>query len=119
MLGRLISTIVFLVLLALFAGFNLENKCNVNLLFHTFESVPVFFTIIFSFVAGIIFTLPFVLFNKKKGTEKKDGETEIASKKAEKKVKKISLFGKKMKGKISSEQKNPPMEENAAVVQKN
>ena len=119
MLGRLISTIVFLVLLALFAGFNLENKCNVNLLFHTFENVPVFFTIIFSFVAGIIFTLPFVLFNKKKKTEKECGKTEISSENTEKKVKKISLFGKKMKGKISSEQKNPPMEENATVVQKN
>lgn len=118
MLGRLISTIVFLVLLAFFAGFNLENKCNVNLLFYTFENMPVFFTIIFSFVAGIIFTLPFVLFNKKKGTEKECGKTEISSKKAEKKVKKFSLFGKKMQGKISSEQKNPS-EENATVVQKN
>jgi len=119
MLGRLISTIVFLVLLALFAGFNLENKCNVNLLFHTFENVPVFFTIIFSFVAGIIFTLPFVLFNKKKGTEKECGKTEISSENTEKKAKKNSFFGKKMQRKNSSEQKNPPMEENATVVQKN
>lgn len=112
MLSRLITTIVFLVLLAFFAGFNLENKCNVNLLFHTFENVPVFFTIIFSFVAGIIFTLPFVFFNKKK-------KTEISSENTEKKAKKNSFFGKKMQRKNSSEQKNPPMEENATVVQKN
>lgn len=65
MLGKLITTIICLILLAFFAGFNLDNKCDVNLLFHTFKNVPVFFTIIVSFVVGIIFTIPFAFFHRK------------------------------------------------------
>lgn len=70
MLGRLITTIVCLVLLAFFAGFNLDNKCNVNLLFHTFQNVPVFFTIITSFVVGIVFTIPFAFIRRGKSGKK-------------------------------------------------
>ena len=55
MIVRLISSIVALVIIAFFAGFNLENKCDVNLLFYTFKDAPVFFTVVFSFVAGVIF----------------------------------------------------------------
>ena len=72
MIVRLISSIVALVIIAFFAGFNLENKCDVNLLFYTFKDAPVFFTVVFSFVAGVIFTIPFAFFfrTKKKGTER-------------------------------------------------
>lgn len=70
MLGRLITTIVCLVLLSFFAGFNLDNKCNVNLLFHTFQNVPVFFTIITSFVVGIVFTIPFAFIRRGKSGKK-------------------------------------------------
>lgn len=70
MLGRLITTIVCLVLLSFFAGFNLDNKCNVNLLFHTFQNVPVFFTIITSFVVGIVFTIPFAFIRRGKPGKK-------------------------------------------------
>lgn len=74
MLGRLITTIVCLVLLAFFAGFNLDNKCNVNLLFHTFQNVPVFFTIITSFVVGIVFTIPFAFIRRGKPGKKDKSE---------------------------------------------
>ena len=47
MIVRLISSIVALVIIAFFAGFNLENKCDVNLLFYTFKDAPVFFTVVF------------------------------------------------------------------------
>ena len=70
MIIRLIFTIICLVILACFAGFNLDNKCNVNLLVHTFENVPVFVSIIISFAAGVIFTLPFALFSKKRKSSK-------------------------------------------------
>ena len=50
MIVRLISSIVALVIIAFFAGFNLENKCDVNLLFYTFKDAPVFFTVVFSFL---------------------------------------------------------------------
>ncbi len=65
---KLIGTIIFLVLITIFCGFNLEeaNKCDVNLIFHTFEKVPVFLTVLTSFLAGIIVMLPFALFRKKK-----------------------------------------------------
>ena len=64
MIVRLILTIICLILLACFAGFNLDNKCNVNLLVHTFENVPVFVSIIISFAAGVIFTLPAAIFSR-------------------------------------------------------
>lgn len=64
MIVRLIGTMIALVLIAFFAGFNLDNKCSVNLLVHEFENVPVFFTIIISFVVGILFSLPFAFIHR-------------------------------------------------------
>ena len=101
MIVKLIISIICVVVLAFFAGFNLDNKCDVNVLFHTFSQVPVFLTIIISFVAGVIVTLPFAFINKsaRKGKlEKKIAEklkkAEIKqkkdSKKAEEKQKSVS-----------------------------
>ena len=59
MIIKLLGTILSLVVLAFFIGFNLDNKCNVNVLFYTFQNVPVFITIIISFVVGVLFTMPF------------------------------------------------------------
>ena len=55
----LIIFIVIAVLIAVFTGFNIGNVCDVNVIFHTFHKVPVFITIIVSFVAGIVVALPF------------------------------------------------------------
>ena len=55
----LIIFIVIAVLIAVFTGFNTGNVCDVNVIFHTFHNVPVFITIIVSFVAGIVVALPF------------------------------------------------------------
>ena len=95
MLARLITTIICLIFLAFFAGFNLDNKCDVNLLFKTFESVPVFVSIIIAFVTGVVFTLPFVFIHKSK-VEKKEKA------KAEKKAAFPSIF-KSKKEKVNSE----------------
>lgn len=58
----LISTIVSVVIVAVFAGLNLDNRCDINIGFYLFNQVPVYLTIIASFLIGIVFTVPFVLF---------------------------------------------------------
>ena len=64
---KLIGTIILLVIVTIFCGFNLEdvNKCDVNLVFYNFHNVPVFLTVLASFLAGIVVMLPFALFKKK------------------------------------------------------
>ncbi len=64
---KLIGTIILLVLITIFCGFNLEeaNKCDINLIFHVFKKVPVFLTVLTSFLAGIVVMLPFAFFRKK------------------------------------------------------
>lgn len=57
---------LFIVLMfALFAGFNLHNKCNISLIFYEFKDLPVYILNIFSFLVGIILTLPFFWGNSK------------------------------------------------------
>ena len=109
MIGRLVGTIVVLVLLAFFVGFNLDNKCSVNLLVHEFENVPVFFTITISFVAGIIFSLPFAFFNRSSKQKKKESVNATLSVKSPKKERK-PFFKKKNTG----ERKNDASSANSA-----
>lgn len=54
-----------MIIAAVFTGFNLENSCDINFGFKRFEQVPVFLTILFSFLAGALITLPFT-FGKKR-----------------------------------------------------
>lgn len=70
----MVSFILFIIataVIALFAGFNLSHTCDVSVIFHTFKSVPVFITIIISFVAGVLVTLPFAIFRKPIFSKKK------------------------------------------------
>ena len=90
MIVKLIISIVCVVVLAFFAGFNLDNKCDVNVLFHTFSQAPVFLTIIISFVAGVIVTLPFAFINKSARKGKLEKKIAEKLKKAEIKQKKDS-----------------------------
>jgi len=78
---RLIGIIVVLVLLLGFIGLNLENTCSLNLGFTTFYWVPVYVTVLASFVLGMLFSLPFFIFLilKKKQKEEnlqKSGQAE-------------------------------------------
>ena len=82
MVIRLIGTIIIIIIMAFFVGFNLDNKCNVNLLFKTFENVPVFITIMISFAAGIIFTLPVALSFRHKKAKKEEQKKEKKEKKS-------------------------------------
>ena len=79
---KLIGTIILLVLVTIFCGFNLEdaNKCDINLIFHTFKSVPVFLTVLSSFLIGIILMLPFAIFKNGGKKNSKSEKTEKSAK---------------------------------------
>lgn len=70
MIANLISIIIGIVFIAFFAGFNLDNKCDVSLVFYTFKNIPVFFTILVSFAIGMLCSLPFALIHRNKKTKK-------------------------------------------------
>jgi uncharacterized integral membrane protein len=97
-MAGLLTTIIVAVVIAFFTGFNLDNRCNVNLLFHTFQNVPVFVTILISFVAGIVVALPFSFSRGKKVAAKKIAKIKI---KAEQDV----------MNKINSDKQQPESEE--------
>ena len=86
---KFILFIFFLILGAVFTGLNLENACNINFGFKTFEQIPVFLTILFAFLAGIVVTLPFTLTGKKDRPPKGMAEKQAKPRK--------SLFAKKDK----------------------
>lgn len=64
--------VVIAAIVAVLAGFNLGNSCSVNLLFHTFENIPVFITMLVSFLAGIVITIPATFFAARKKREPKE-----------------------------------------------
>lgn len=69
---RLILFIIFLVCISLFIGYNLENACNVNFGFKQFDNVPVYLTVLFSVVAGVLITIPFTfshMYKEKKSSK--------------------------------------------------
>ena len=110
MIIRLLGTILSLVVLAFFVGFNLDNKCNVNVLVHTFQNVPVFITIIISFVVGVLFTMPFAFsYKSQKKKESKNNQVQVVDKKTKK------LFSKK--DSKASEKKSETETKNEESVQ--
>jgi hypothetical protein len=69
---KLIVVVIVAVLLALFIGFNLNNKCEISFVFGRVADVPVYFTILLSFIAGLAAALPFSIrhkFGKGKGNK--------------------------------------------------
>ena len=78
---RLIIFIAVFAVFLVFISFNLENKCDISFGFAKLTEVPVFITIFFSFVIGLLCAIPLVIFIKKRKealslTEKKTVETE-------------------------------------------
>lgn len=98
---KLIGTIILLVLVTIFCGFNLENKCDINLVFYKFKDVSVFLTVMVSFFAGILLTLPFTLFKKKMTKE----QIQQASEKLKVEEQKKALKIQKEKQKLSDKEK--------------
>ncbi|MDR1238526.1 MAG: hypothetical protein LBK27_00270 [Treponema sp.] len=67
---RLIGFIILFGIFLVFIGFNLENRCDISFVFHVFPQVPVFLTAFFSFVVGMLCTLPFAVAIRKKRKNK-------------------------------------------------
>ena len=57
---RLIIVIAIFAIFLAFFMLNLGNNCDISLGFRTFSGIPVFLCSLFSFVLGMIFTLPLV-----------------------------------------------------------
>ncbi|MEE0999933.1 MAG: hypothetical protein UIH41_09750 [Treponemataceae bacterium] len=109
--GKLILFLIMIVIVTIFAGFNTTNVCNVSLVFHEFENVPVFVTVLFSFVIGIFVMLPFAFRKKqpKQNTSVSENQQKTAVKTEssdEKTVFKIRAGGGKTEKKDSKKQEN-------------
>ena len=62
MVLKLIFTIALLVAVAIFSGFNLDNRCDIWLFGRVLKNAPIFMSVLVSFAAGILVTLPAVFF---------------------------------------------------------
>lgn len=97
---KLILTLALVVLVTVFTGFNLDNKCNIWL-FHTFEQIPVSVTILISLLIGVLITLPFTFGKRVKDVEKKE------RRRAEKIARKEKAAQKKQGAVAEKKQKDP------------
>ena len=75
----IISTLI-LVVLAIFCGSNPQNVCKISFLWFSTPEIPIFVSVLLSFVAGIVVMLPVMLFHghtiKKQYQEKSSKVTE-------------------------------------------
>ncbi|OHD80810.1 MAG: hypothetical protein A3J97_16855 [Spirochaetes bacterium RIFOXYC1_FULL_54_7] len=55
---KLLAFIITMSMVLVFIGFNLENRCDVSVAFHTFTNVPVVITILASFLLGLLMAFP-------------------------------------------------------------
>ena len=60
-MSRLISIIIVLALFLTFIVLNIDNKSNISFGVKTFEEIPVYISVLFAFVMGMVFALPFTL----------------------------------------------------------
>ncbi len=60
---KLIGTVILVVIVGIFCGFNTAdaNKCDINLVFRTLHGIPVFLTVLLSFLGGVIVMAPFTV----------------------------------------------------------
>ena len=71
---RLIGFILCIVFVTVFIGFNLDNSCNISFGFYELKDVPIFFSLMASFLLGVMVVPPFTLVKKqsKKSKQPKD-----------------------------------------------
>jgi len=75
---KLIEFIIIFAVFLLFVIFNLGNKCDINLGFTRINEVPVFLTVLISFFAGMLCTIPALLrLSRKSGKKSKIPDTEM------------------------------------------
>lgn len=109
---KLLGTIIVLVVVTIFCGFNLDNKCNVSFGFYNFENVSVFITVMISFFAGILITLPFAFFKKRMTKEQIQQQAERIKTSEEKSAAKAE------KAKIKAETKEKTAAEKKLAAEK-
>ena len=64
--GKLLYFIIVMLMIALFMGFNLSNRCDISVIFYVFKDVPIFLSMLFAFLLGNIAVLPFLISNRHK-----------------------------------------------------
>ena len=62
---RLVVFIVILGLVVVFAGFNISNVSDVSFGFYKATDVPIFISLFFAFLIGVIIMVPFAVGRKK------------------------------------------------------
>ena len=94
---RLIAVIIIFAFFLVFIVFNLPNKCDISFGFTSFTDVPVFVSALFSFVLGMLFTIPLVFTIKKKykKTDKSEEKTAESPSPVSGIKKRLWKFGKK------------------------
>ena len=101
---KLIGTIILLILVTIFAGVNLDNKCDITFIFYTFKDVPVFMTVIISFAIGAILVMPFTMGKKKNKKNGPVNSSENSKPKEAPSTESKTLFDFKIKREASSEE---------------
>ena len=77
---RLIQVIIFFAVILLFIVFNLDNKCDISIIFKKIPDVPVFLITFFSFILGMISSLPFIFsYHLQKKRKAENGKRESAA----------------------------------------
>jgi len=64
--GKLVYFIIVMLMLVLFMGFNLSNRCDISVIFYVFKDVPIFLSMLFAFLLGNIAVLPFLISSRHK-----------------------------------------------------
>lgn len=70
---KLVAFLSALIVAALFIGFNLDNRCDVSLIFYTFRSVPICVSLLVAFVVGSIAVIPFYVAGRNRRNGSRSG----------------------------------------------
>ncbi len=95
--GKLFYFLTVLIVIIVFMAVNLNNSCDISVVFYHFKDVPIFLSMMFSFVLGILASLPFLFGSGKKKEKKQTVYPKVE--KVELKKEKRSWFGRKKKEK--------------------
>lgn len=79
---RLVTFLAFIVLVALFLGFNLENRCDVSVVFRTFSDVPIAISLLFAYAAGVVSVIPILLGSHRRKNQQRSARERRAMEKA-------------------------------------
>jgi len=64
---KLLAFIVIMALVLVFIGFNLDNRCDISIVFITFHTVPVVITILGAYLLGLVSALVLSIGRHRKG----------------------------------------------------